>query len=106
MVLLLTFSVLTGLGLATFVIGWILDLPAIAMIGAVLILASGALALDGPVEVKVGEDQINGSSSTDESFRNVYDPISEPDQFSLGFVTMLLGALGTLHSLNKFSEGG
>lgn len=105
MVLLLTFSVMTGLGLAVFVIGWALDLPAIAMIGAVLILASGALALDGPVEVKVGQIDVDNTAGND-TFKNDYEAISQPDQFNLGFLTMLLGGLGTLHSLNKFSEGG
>ena len=102
--LLQTFVAVFALGLAGFVVGTIFDRPDIAMIGAVLILGIGGVGLVEDVEVRTGEVETVNNSTNTTTTEYQHEPIAGLSSFPIELVVMLMGAVMTFSSIEKFGE--
>lgn len=91
---------ITGLGLVLWIVGSVLDYVGIAMIGAVLILGTGAIVADSGIEYKIGETRINETADTTE-IQYDFSEQNTPEQLSLGGLWMLAGGLLMLQKLGE-----
>jgi len=90
-----TFLAAVGIGLFVFVAGIWADRPDLAFVGAVFVIGAGAVSMrDGGVMVRTGTDVVvnNTSSGQIRNATAVYEPASSTSSFSLGFLSVVLGA--------------
>lgn len=106
MVLLSTFTIISGIGLALFVTGYLTEYPEISMIGAVFILGAGGMIVEFGLEREVGETRTTDPSGDVVTVEPVTEPVETTSRLSLGFLAMLAGGAGILRSLNRFGEVG
>ncbi len=91
---------LTTLGLVMWIVGSVSDYLGIAMIGAALVIGTGAMVTETGLEYQTGETRINESDNTTVVEKN-YENINTPQQLSLGGLWMLFGGLLAIHQLNE-----
>jgi len=93
---------LTALGFVMWIVGSVSEYVGIAMIGAAIIIGTGAMVTDGGLEYQTGETRIEESNNTT-VIEKEYDRINTPSQLSLGGLWMLFGGLLAIHQLNDTS---
>ncbi len=82
------------------IVGSVSDYLGIAMIGAALVIGTGAMVTETGLEYQTGETRINESDNTTVVEKN-YENINTPQQLSLGGLWMLFGGLLAIHQLNE-----
>lgn len=92
----------TLLGLVMWIVGTVRGYLGIAVIGAVLVLGTGAIVANSGLEYRTGETRIQETANRT-VVSNQYRTIATPQQLSLGGLWMLFGALLAIHSLNEVS---
>jgi len=95
-------GLLTAVGFVFWIVGSLFDYVGIAMIGSVLILATGAMIVDGGIEYQAGQTQTTESSEVTEIEYN-YEQVETPTQLSLGGLVMLAGGLLAMQKLAEVS---
>lgn len=94
---------IVSIGFIAWILGYFIDRPAVSIIGAIFILGAGGLVLVEGLEVKTGE--IHDTSGTDETvITNQYRDVSTIQQFDVGFLSMVLGAVGIMFSFQKYED--
>lgn len=103
--LLATAAFLTAAGFVAWGGGVLLDYPAIAVIGATLVVGVGAsIATDGLTrQTGVVETTNDSTNTTVKDFQ--YTQVEVASSFPLGFLLTLLGGIGVLHPLNGVGGG-
>lgn len=101
--ILTTFIAIFAIGLATFALGSIISRPDIAVVGAVIILGVGGVALVEGIVVQTGET-IEETENNVTIVQDTYSDISTLTSFRFEFVVLLLGALMVFKSLEELSE--
>jgi len=95
-------GLLTAVGFVFWIVGSVFNYVGISMIGAVVIMATGAMVVDGGLEFEAGETQITESSEVTEIEYN-YEQVDTPTQLSLGGLVMLAGGLLAIQKLTEVS---
>lgn len=100
MVILNTFLGLSALGFVLWLIGYWFEFTELTALGAIMVVAAGAMVSLGGLEVQSGEtiekDYQNESGTWVNNQTQVtyeYRPVDEPRQIQLGGLTMLAGGL-------------
>lgn len=93
---------LTLLGFVMWIVGSVFEYVGIAMIGAAVIIGTGAMVTESGLEYQTGETRIEESNNTT-VVEAEYDSIDTPTQLSLGGLWMLFGGLLAIHRLNETS---
>jgi len=93
---------LTLFGFGMWIVGSVFEYIGIAMIGAAIIIGTGAVVADGGLEYETGETRIEESNNTTVIEKD-YQSINTPQQLSLGGLWMLFGGLLAIHRLNESS---
>lgn len=96
---------LTLLGFGMWIVGSVNEFVGIAMIGAAIVIGTGAMVADTGLEYKTGETQISESNNTT-VVQHDYQSINTPQQLSLGGLWMLFGGLLAIHQLNETGATG
>lgn len=92
----------SALGFVSMALGWFFDYPTISIVGALMFVALGAVVMDGGLAYRTGETWTEQNSyTTDVEYQ--YGQVPTPTEFPLGFVVFLLGALGVLRGLDRYS---
>lgn len=89
---------ITGLGLVLWIVGSVLDYVGIAVIGAALVLGTGAMVTDTGIEYKTGETHIN-ETADETTIQYDFSETNTPQQLSLGGLWMLVGGLLMIQKL-------
>lgn len=90
---------LTLFGFVLWIVGSVNEYVGIAMIGAAIIIGTGAMVTDSGLEYQTGETRIEESNNTTVVEKD-YQSIDTPQQLSLGGLWMLFGGLLAIHQLN------
>lgn len=102
--MILTVSVfLTALGFAAWIGGFVLDQPAIAMIGGVLVVGVGAMVMVDGLEVREGRTEVANNTTGETQVQYDYREVSTLPSFSLGVVLTLLGGTQVLRALDTLN---
>lgn len=91
---------LTALGLVLWIVGSVLDYVGIAVIGAALVLGTGAMVTDTGLEYRTGETRIN-ETADQTSVQYEFSQTDTPQQLSLGGLWMLVGGLLMIQKLGE-----
>jgi hypothetical protein len=81
------------------IVGSVFDYMGIAIIGATVILGTGAIVASSGLEYKTGETRIEESTNKT-VVSNEYSSIDTPRQLSLGGLWMLFGGLLAIQKLS------
>lgn len=92
----------TLLGFGMWIVGSVYDYVGVAMIGAVIIIGTGAMVTDSGLEYSTGETQVQESDNRT-VIETQYESIDPPQQLSLGGLWMLFGGLLAIQKLNDVS---
>lgn len=92
---------LTGLGMAAWIAGFVLDMPGIAAIGGVLVVGVGATAMIDGLERQDGKIETVNDSTNATTTERQYEEVDTIQSFSLGMVLTLLGGVQVLRSLDS-----
>lgn len=95
-------GLLTAVGFGLWILGSVFDYVGIAMIGSVIILATGAMIVNGGMEYESGETRITESTNTT-VVEYDYEEVDTPTQLSLGGLVMLAGGLLAMQKLAEVS---
>lgn len=95
-------GLLTAVGFVLWIVGSVFNYVGISMIGAVVIMATGAMIVDGGLEYEAGETHTTESSEVTEIEYN-YESVDMPTQLSLGGLVMLAGGLLAIQKLAEVS---
>lgn len=99
--ILTTAALLTAFGFVAWISGLVLDYPGIAVIGGVLVVGVGAMVMESGLEYRDGEVRNNTSADTVE-ITHTYEKVPTPQHLSMGVLTLLLGGVMSLQSINRF----
>lgn len=97
--LLIPATVLTGLGLAVWLVGIVGNYKGLAALGAVLVVGVGGMVLTGGLQQEAGSIERQVNSTTTEKIPQ-YEPIDLLPQTPTGAVWMLIGGVMLLQGLN------
>lgn len=98
------FSIITTLGFAIWILGYLFDFTGIAVIGGAIVIASGAMVVEnGGLDQKVGEVEVTNSTTNETTTSFQYDKYQTPTQFNLGSITTLVGGVLVIHKLREDS---
>ena len=97
-----TFAVITALGIITFVVGYVLGLPELAFIGAVIVVGVGAAGYIDGIVVESGYMMDDTGTYSNTTYN--YEEISTVTSFPFEFVIMMMGAVMAFRSLGELSE--
>lgn len=100
--LITTAAILIAVGFAFVVFGQLFGYYELGVIGGVIILGVGAIAVGG-IEEQVGETEIQVDNSTTETEIQT-ESIAEPQHLSMGAMIMLVGGTIVLRSFEAFAE--
>lgn len=103
--LLSTAAFLTAAGFIAWAGGQTAGYPAIAVIGAILVLGVGASVADGGLERQSGVIERENTTANETIKEYQFEQAQLSDQLPLGFLLTLLGGVGTLHALNRTTDG-
>lgn len=101
--LLQTAAFFSALGFVTWVVGELFDYPEVIAIGAVIIVGFGIMLGAGGVEQRVGTVEETNATTNTTTIEPQYETVSTPDRLPFSELITLLGGVGMLRSLNKFS---
>jgi len=90
----------TLFGFAMWIVGTVRGYTGVASIGAVLIIATGAMVTNDGLEYRTGETHITESTNKT-VIQDDFERIDPPQQLSLGGLWMLIGGLLMIHKLNE-----
>ena len=120
-----------SLGFIGWILGTIFNYPSVAVIGAVIIVGVGAMAMSNGLEYKTGEIEMESGNTTSNSTIehgevnnttvqtgenqtetvnstvttiNQYEELDTPTNLPLGALITLLGGVLVLRSLDSFSD--
>lgn len=92
---------LSALGFGSWILGSIFEYPAVAFIGATIVVGVGALAMVDGLEHQAGK--VEQTTDTNETTTTpTYEPVETPiANFEPGFLVLLLGGVMGLRSLDS-----
>lgn len=114
--ILLTALALTAVGFAAWIVGSVFGYTEVAVIGAAIILGVGAVILTAGLEIRTGQiEELSYANETgpdgNESLVNnqtdidyQYQTLSVMEEFQVGLLWLLLGAVLALRPLNALNE--
>lgn len=105
--ILTVFIALNALGFATWILGSVFRMQEVQAIGGVIIVGAGLMVINSGLEYRSGQskDFTYNDSDTTKNPRSAdvqyqYSQVPLPQQYSLGFMIVLLGSVGMLRSFD------
>jgi hypothetical protein len=93
----------TALGFLGWILGIVLDMPGVAMLGAILVVGVGGMVMTDGLQVRDGQVERNVSSDETE-IDYTYSEFEPMDRWPVGELWLLLGGIMALRSLSGVSD--
>lgn len=93
----------TALGFIGWIVGYLLEMPGLAVLSAILVVGVGGMVLTDGLQVRDGEIQTNTSSDETE-IQYTYSEFEPMDYWPIGELWLLFGGLLTLRGFAVVSE--
>lgn len=105
--MILTTSVfLTGLGMAAWIAGFVLDMPGVAAIGGVLVVGVGAMVMVDGLQHRDGKTETVNDTTNTTTVQYDYKQVNTLSSFPLGAMLTLMGGVQVLRSMDNTTEFG
>ncbi|WP_211693308.1 hypothetical protein [Natronomonas halophila] len=93
----------TALGFIGWLVGMLLEMPGVAMLGAILVVGVGGMVMSDGLQVRDGQIERNVSADETE-IEYTYSDFQPMDRWPVGELWLIFGGILTLRSLSGVSE--
>lgn len=104
MITLWTAGFFVTLGFLTWAFGYATNHPDVSLLGCIIVLGLGVMMIDGGLQHRTGERQVVNETTNTTSIEYEYSRVETPTHFPFSTLVMLVGSVGSLHSLARFSS--